>query len=166
MTDLLTKETNLIQYKRYKNWITTTDYLKWANSLAVADIDSITLYKILSMDFNESLFSFEDYFNKFLFELGISIPVYEECARTYLYYLCKEIISNSRNTNDIVKDILKVVSELDYPEDLITWVNIDEDLDRIMYDDQYHKPNEVEVRKQIILEAKKYIAKVDVLEVN
>ncbi|SDW37229.1 hypothetical protein [Paenibacillus sp. PDC88] len=157
MTDILTKETNLLYYKRYKNKATATDYLKWANSLAEADVDSITLYKILSMNCNESLFSFEEYFNKFVLEIEMSIPIYEECARTYLYYLCQEILSDSRNA------YINLVSELDYPEDLITWVNISEDIDRIIYDDQYHKPNKVEVRQQIILEAKKHLAKVDAI---
>ncbi|MFD1135965.1 hypothetical protein [Paenibacillus urinalis] len=160
---ILAKETNLLYYKRYKNKATATDYLKWANSLAEADVDSITLYKILSMNCNESLFSFEEYFNKFVLEIEMSIPIYEECARKYLYYLCLEILSDSRNAYDIVMDIFNLVSELDYPDDLITWVNISEDIDRIIYDDSYHKPNELVVRQQIILEANKYIARVDAI---
>ncbi|MCY9670852.1 hypothetical protein M5X11_39225 [Paenibacillus alginolyticus] len=155
---LLFRETNLILYKKFNNTVTTKDYLKWANTLAESDVESDTLYMILSMSTNESLFVFEEYYDKALYELGISIPGFEECARTYLYFLCKEIINGTRNNFDIVRDIFRVIVELNHPVDLSIWMNLDEDIDRIIYDDKYYKPNETEVRDQILVEAKKFIA--------
>lgn len=52
--------------------------------------------------------------------------------------------------------------EIDYPADLSVWVNFDDGIDRIIYNDEYYKPDEKELKKQIELEAKNYLAAQDV----
>lgn len=48
--------------------------------------------------------------------------------------------------------------ELDHPLDLSKWITLDDGIDRFVYDDEYYKPNEQELRREIYIEARHYLA--------
>ncbi|GIO41557.1 hypothetical protein [Paenibacillus apis] len=156
------RATRAIFYKVHKGNATTIDYLNWAYRMIEEDQESKSLYMLSSMEETENIFRYQDYFNRSLSELGITIPDFEDCAREIIRKLCLEIVNKTKDPFEATKDIFKVTFEIDYPADLSVWINLDEGIDRIIYDDEYYKPDEKELKEQIELEAKNYLAAQDV----
>ncbi|RUT28046.1 hypothetical protein EJP77_18700 [Paenibacillus zeisoli] len=109
------KSTDLIYYKIYKNNVSGSDYWNWAYKLLETGIESNQLYMLASMNESENEFKYQDYFQRTLNDLNINKPEFEECARIFVGELCLEILNNSRNLFDVVKDIFKVSVELEHP---------------------------------------------------
>jgi hypothetical protein len=151
-------ETNLISYKIYKGSARPDDFLNWSYALIEYGVESKFLYMLASMNSSENIFLFENYFNKSFLELKLTKPTFIESARSYITFLCSEIINNKRDSFDITKDIFKVTVELDYPEELSAWVNIDDNVDWIIYDNKGLKQEESVVRHMIFEEAKRFLA--------
>ncbi|WP_145412095.1 hypothetical protein [Paenibacillus xylanexedens] len=150
--------TKALYYQVHKGTAKGIDYLYWAVCMVELEQESNSLLKLMSMDKNESVFVFEEYFNRILNELNITIPDFEDCAREIIRQLCLEIINGNKNIFEITKKIFKVTSELDYPIDLSVWNGLDDGVDRITYDDEYYKPDETELRNEIEIEARMFLA--------
>jgi hypothetical protein len=147
------KKTLLLFYKNHKNSVSGFDYIAWAQNMLEYDFESDSLYKLSSLDKSENLFKIEDYFNRVIFELGIERPNFEKCARVQISLHCIEIIENLRDPFDVVRDIFKISVELCHPIYLSIWIELDDGIDRIIYDDEHYKPDEIELRNRIIEES-------------
>ncbi|OAB42343.1 hypothetical protein [Paenibacillus antarcticus] len=159
---MIIRATRAVFYMIHKGNATTLDYLKWACRMMEDDQESKSLYMLASMEESENIFKYQDYFNRSLSELGITIPDFEDCAREIIRELCLEIVNKTRDPFEVTRDIFKVTIEIDYPADLSVWINLDDGIDRITYDDEYYRPDERELKEQIELEAKNYSAAQDV----
>ncbi|PAD74698.1 hypothetical protein [Paenibacillus campinasensis] len=159
---MIMRATRAIFYKIHKGNATAIDYLEWAYRMIEEDQESNSLYMLASMEETENIFKYQDYFNRSLGELEITIPDFEDCAREIIRELCLKIVNKTRDPFEVTRDIFKVTFEIDYPADLSVWVNLDDGIDRIIYDDEYYKPDEKEFKEQIELEAKNYLAAQDV----
>ncbi|MGO4376537.1 hypothetical protein AB4Z21_38440, partial [Paenibacillus sp. MCAF20] len=84
---------------------------------------------------------------------------------TYISYLCTEIINSKRDSFEVARDIFKVSVDLEHPSDLSPWIELDDNIDWIVYDDKRFKREESEVRQMIIEEAERYL-KCSKIEVN
>ncbi|WP_046213557.1 hypothetical protein [Paenibacillus wulumuqiensis] len=156
--DLIKFKTNLLFYKIYKNIASGSDYLNWGFSLLENDVESESLFKLSSMSKADSLFIFEDFFYKLLEEMGLKRPTDEETVEAHIILMCQEIINQKSDLLKIASDIFREVVELHYPDDLVVWLEINDAIDRVIYDNEGEKQNEDALRKRIIYEAKKYLS--------
>ena len=155
---MIIRGTRAVFYKIHKGNATTSDYLKWAYRMIEEDQESKSLYMLASMEKSENIFKYQDYFNRSLNELGLTFPDFEDCAREIIRQLCLEIVNKTRDPFDVTRDIFKVTVEINYPIDLSVWTNLDDEIDRIIYDDEYYKPDEKGLKEKIESEAKSYLA--------
>jgi len=151
-------ETNVMFYRIYKSIAKPEDFLKWSYVMLANGLESKSLLMLASMNTSENIFLFENYFNKSFSELDLTKPKIIESTRSYLTYLCSEIVNNNRDSFEVTKDIFKILVELDYPENLLVWMQLDDNVDWIIYDNKALKQEESVVRQMIIEEAKRYLA--------
>jgi len=160
----LSQITKELYYKIYKNIENSQDYLKWSFTLIDNGFEEKSLLQLASLKSTESLFVFKEYFDKAIREMNIRIPTFEECSLAFLVKYCNEILNeNPRDIFDIVKNIFNVVvQDLDRAPEFSIWLELDDGIDRIRYDDEYYKPDEGELRDRIIEQAGILIAAQDV----
>ncbi|WP_337100102.1 hypothetical protein [Paenibacillus sp. YIM B09110] len=151
-------DTNVLFYRIYKSVISPEDYLNWSYSMLRSGIESKSLLMLSSMNSSDNIFSFEDYFNKSFSEVELHKPTFMESARSYITLLCTEIVNSKRDVFEVTKEIFKISVDLEYPEDLSVWLELDDNVDWIVYDNKALKQDESVVRQMIIKEAKRYLA--------
>ncbi|MYL56645.1 hypothetical protein GLW20_03905 [Virgibacillus halodenitrificans] len=130
-------ETNLLFYKIRKGTVTTRDYINWSYGLLRNEISSPSLNILSSCSFNDNIFEIESYFKRSLKELAIKEPTFEACARAHISSLAKEIVKANDNKEifNLAKMIFQVVAiEVGNSDDLFSWIEISELVDRLDYD--------------------------------
>ena len=130
-------ETNVLFYKIQKGTVSTEDYVNWSHSLLERNVTSPSLAILSSFTFNDNIFEVEVYFNRTINELGIKNPTFEVCARAYIGLLANRIIqvNDHKEIFDLTDMIFQIVAmELDYPNELYTWFELSEMIDRLDYD--------------------------------
>ncbi|HZG86683.1 hypothetical protein [Paenibacillus sp.] len=156
----LSQITKELYYKIYKNIDNGQDYLNWSFACIDYGLEGKFVLQLASLKSTESLFIFKEYFDRAMREMDFEIPTFEECSLAYMVKYCNEILSNtSRDIFDIVKDIFNVVVlDLDRAAEYSVWLELDDGIDRIRYDDEYFKPDEEELKNRIIEEARILLA--------
>ena len=112
------------------------------------------------MTFNDNIFEVEVYFNRTINELGIKKPTFEVCARAYIGLLANRIIqvNDHKEIFDLTDMIFQIVAmELDYPNELYTWFELSEMIDRLDYDYAARDFNEDDVISRIKNEAEIFL---------
>ena len=129
--------TSLLFYKIQKGTISTGDYISWSHSLLGEGISSPSLTILSSCSSTDNIFEIESYFRRTLEELQIEQPTFEAGARARIESLAMKIMESEdddhRYIYHLTDRIFKVVIELNYPEDLISWIELSELMDRVDY---------------------------------
>lgn len=149
-------ETNVLFYKIQKGTVSTEDYVNWSHSLLERNVTSPSLAILSSFTFKDNIFEVEVYFNRTINELGIKNPTFEVCARVYIGLLANRIIqvNDHKEIFDLTDMIFQIVAmELDYPNELYTWFELSEMIDRLDYDYAARDFNEDDVILRIKNEA-------------
>lgn len=150
-------ETNLLFYKIKKGKVTARDYISWSHSLLYNEISSPSLNILSACSPFDNIFEIESYFKRSLKELSIREPTFEACARANIHFLAMELMETGDHKQIIhlADRIFKVVAvEMDYPEDLLSWIEITEQIDRLNYDFECFTLNERDIISNIKNEAK------------
>lgn len=145
-------ETNVLFYKIHKGTVSTEDYVNWSHSLLKKNITSPSLNILSSFTFNDNIFEVEVYFNRTINELGIQKPTFEACARAYIGLLSSRIkqVNDHKEIFNLADMIFQIVAmELDYPNELYTWYELSEMIDRLDYDYAARDFNEDDVISRI-----------------
>jgi len=166
MKNTIIRATENLYYRIHKDTALGFDYLEWAYKLLEADQESVSLKKLASLNKRESIFVFQDYLNRALNEIGLGIPKFEDCARSKVEELCRELVHDTRDIFEVTKEIFKVTCEIGYPLDLSIWIELDDGVDRLLFDDEYYKPNEKELKERIKSEAKAFVASREVEDIR
>ncbi len=129
-----------------------TEYVDWAIEQLVKGIETPSV-KILA-SFMKPLYKpeLEEYFYKSLDELGWGFPPFIENARICVKYLAEKILDGSLEPIKGAHEIYTYVRDLNYPEDLIVWLEIDDYIDERVYNSIYQMRDE-ELIERIIREA-------------
>lgn len=153
-------DTNALFYKIQKGTVSTQDYLNWSHSLLERNVTSPSLTILSSFSFDDNIFEVEEYFKRALNELVIKKPTFDICARAYIGLLASRILKVNDHTEifDLAHMIFQIVAtELDYPEDLYTWFELSEMIDRLDYDEIPLEFNENDVISRIKNKAKIFL---------
>jgi len=128
--------TNFLFYNIHKGTVTTRDYINWSHHLLNEGISSYSLNIFSSCSPFDNIFEIESFFNRALKELAIKQPPFEASAGAYIDFLAMKIMETNhyKRIFHFADRIFKVVAvELDYPDDLLPWIEISERIDRIHY---------------------------------
>jgi len=155
--NIIQYETNVLFYKIYKSITRPEDYMNWSYSMIANGLESKSLLMLSSMNISENIFIFEDYFNKSFSEVMLNKPTFVESARSYIAFLCSEIVNKKRDVFEVTKEIFKIIVDLEYSDDLSVWIELDDNVDWIYCDNKALKQEESVVRQLIIDEAKRYL---------
>ncbi|AND41473.1 hypothetical protein [Cytobacillus oceanisediminis] len=153
-------ETNVLFYKIRKGTVSTEDYVNWSHSLLERSVTSPSIPILSSFTSNDNIFEVEVYFNRAIIELGIKEPIFEVCARAYIGLLADRIIqvNDHKEIFDLTNMIFQIVAmELDYPDELYTWFELNEMIDRLDYDYAARDFNEDDVILRIKNEAEIFL---------
>ncbi|MDQ1002581.1 hypothetical protein QFZ28_002981 [Neobacillus niacini] len=145
-------ETNVLFYKIYKGTVSTEDYVNWSHSLIERNVTSPSLNILSSFTFNDNIFEVEVYFNRTINELEIKKPTFEVCARAYIGLLANRInqVNDHKEIFNLADMIFQIVAmELNYPNELYTWYELSEMIDRLDYDYAARDFNEDDVNSRI-----------------
>ncbi|WP_338452707.1 hypothetical protein R4Z09_13095 [Niallia oryzisoli] len=159
-------ETKVLFYKIYKGRVSIEDYINWSHSLLEKNVTSSSLNILSSFTFNDNLFEVEVYFNRTINELGIKKPTFEACARAYISLLANRIKQVNDHTEifNLADMIFKIVAmELDDPNELYTWYELSEIIDRLDYDYAARDFNEDDVISRIKKEADTFLKELKLL---
>jgi hypothetical protein len=153
-------ETNVLFYKIEKGTVSTEDYVNWSHSLLEKNVTSPSLTILSSFTLDDNIFEVEVYFNRTINELGIKKPTFEVCARAYIGLLANRIIKVNDQTEIfyLTHMIFQIVAmELDYPNELYTWFELSEMIDRLDYDYAARNFNKDDVISRIKKEAENFL---------
>lgn len=128
-------DTLLLFYKIYQGDVKPIDYVDWSLNMLENDCSSFSLNILSSLREPLNIFEMEDYFRRAFRELDLQEPSYEVCAAKYIQYLSKKILEDENNALEIAYDIDMVVRDLDYPEGLEEWCNINDMINDFLYRD-------------------------------
>jgi len=138
-------------YKIHKGIVSVEDYVAWAYTLLQNNVSSNSVNIIASLAPNHNLFEVEDYFQRALNELQMELPTIEPSSRAYIALLATKILKEGNDIEifNLAKEIFNIVSDLQYPEDLIEWYNISEMVDCIEYDKSPLDFNKEDIKSKI-----------------
>ena len=135
--------TNHLFYKILKRTITAGDYIDWSYSVLEDGFSSPSLAILSSCSSTDNIFEIESYFRRAAEELEIEHPTFETAARARMEFLAMKIMETKdddyRQIYHLTDRIFKVAAvELNYPEELMNWVEMSELMDRVDYNyDKY-----------------------------
>lgn len=121
-------ETNKMLAERYLGTATHEDYVDWAVACLQADLDTKNIRILASLRNAASPSEVEDYFNRCLKDLGLTMPDRRECLFEYARGLAQQIVSGDLAPLDGCRQIYRIVRELGFPGEMIPWVYLDEGL--------------------------------------
>lgn len=129
-------EMGMLVYKRQKGTITAEDYIAWSHTMLVQGNESPSIQMMSAFTPGANLFEIEAFFQRALHEMGLVVPTIEPNSRATIAILANEIlrVNDDEQLAQLANDIFHIVSELNYPEDLIGWYEISEMQDRLTYD--------------------------------
>ncbi|HEX8141305.1 MAG TPA: hypothetical protein VF553_01840 [Pyrinomonadaceae bacterium] len=142
---------------RYMELVTHEEYVEWAVSCLESGIDSKNIRILASLQ--KPLYSseVEDYFKRSLRDLGWELPDRKECIIEYARSFAKEILSGQVSPLEGCRKIYRIVVDLQYPRELMSWLYLDEGLEPGTYRDLEGK----ELDEAIIKEARRFIGESD-----
>lgn len=135
--------TNHLFYKILKRTITAGDYIDWSYSVLEDGFSSPSLAILSSCSSTDNIFEIESYFRRAAEELEIEHPTFETAARARMAFLAMKIMETKdddyRQIYHLTDRIFKVAAvELNYPKELMNWVEMSELMDRVDYNyDKY-----------------------------
>ncbi|QKE76093.1 hypothetical protein HPK19_25145 (plasmid) [Arthrobacter citreus] len=150
-------DTKILYYKIYEFEVTSNDYVNWAIEMLLNNHSTYSLNILASLNEPLNIFEVEEYFNRTLNELNLSVPSHQECAESYLIHLAKKIIDNENNAIDFAYEMYKTVREHFINEELSVWYEISEMIDDYRYGDNIGKITKDVLITKIVEEAKKHI---------
>ena len=86
-------ETNKILAERYLGTATHEDYVDWAVACLESNLDTKNIRILASLRNASSPSEVEDYFNRCLKDVGLTMPARRECFFEYARGLAQEIVS-------------------------------------------------------------------------
>lgn len=125
----MNSETVKIMAERCLGSATYEDYVEWARACLAANVDSKSMRILASLQ--KPLYSSEvdDYFYRSLNELGWTMMEERECLFRYAGQVAQQILSNVLPPLEGCRKIYHIADALEYPNDLIAWLYLDEGLD-------------------------------------
>ena len=121
-------ETTKILAERYLGTATHEDYVDWAVACLESDLDTKNIRILASLRNAASPSEVEDYFNRCLKDLGLTMPDHRECLFEYARGLAQQILSGDLAPLEGCSQIYRIVHELKFPGEMISWVFLDEGL--------------------------------------
>jgi hypothetical protein len=121
-------ETNKILAERYLGMATHEDYVDWAVACLDAELDTKNIRILASLRNASSPSEVEDYFNRCLNDLGLTMPDSEECLMEYARGVAQQILSVDILPLDGCRKIYDIAAALGFPGDMIAWLYLDEGL--------------------------------------
>ena len=121
-------ETYKILAERYLGTVTDEDYVDWAVACLESDLDTKNVRILSSLGKSTSPSEVEDYFNRSLHDLGLTMPDRRQCLVEYARGVAQQIVSGDVSPLDGCGQIYRVVRALDFPHEMIAWLFLDEGL--------------------------------------
>lgn len=121
-------ETYKILAERYLGTARHEDYVDWAVACLESDLDSKNIRILASLRNAASPSEVENYFNRSLQDLGLTVPDRRECLVEYARGVAQQIVSGDVSPLDGCSQIYRVVRALDVPHEMIAWLYLDEGL--------------------------------------
>lgn len=140
-------ETGSLFYKKFNNIVESKDYVAWSISMIENNHQSISLYSLSTFKEPYNIFEIEEYFERALKELKVSIPSFEESCYEQIRFLSRIILKDENKAIDIAQDIYHISVELGYPDDLEEWFYISEMRDSFYYGGNR---NSYKVKKRLV----------------
>lgn len=121
-------ETNKILAERYLGTATHEDFVDWAVACLEEDLDTKNIRILASLRNASSPSEVEDYFNRCLKDLGLTMPDRRACLFEYARGLAQQIVSGDLSPLEGCRQIYRVVRALKFPGEMMSWVYLDEGL--------------------------------------
>jgi hypothetical protein len=125
--------TKAIFGKRALGQLSASSYVEWAGEMLVQGYDSYSLRILAGLDKFVSTFEAEDYFNRSLKELDLSLPDSENAIRAYACEIAGQIIEGKVAGQEGVRALNQICIATDYDRDFMTWYELDDALDSLLY---------------------------------
>lgn len=147
-------ETLKIIAERYLGSANCEDYVAWAIACLEENVDSKTIRILSSLRKPLYWSEVDDYFERALAELGWTMPKRNECLREYSRRLAQQIVSGELAPDMGYRKMYRLVDALDYPEELIVWLYLDDG----MYPGRSGDFQGLDWEAEIISEAKRMLS--------
>ena len=121
-------ETKKILAERYLGTARHEDYVDWAVACLESDLDTKNIRILASLSKSTSPSEVENYFNRSLQDLGLTMPDHRECLVEFARGVAQRIVSNEVSPLYGCGQIYSVVRALDFPHEMIAWLYLDEGL--------------------------------------
>ena len=148
----------ILYYKKFKGTEKAIDYVHWAYHMLENEVSTTSLNIHASLRAPLNIFEVEDYFNRALDELGIEVPLFEECAKCYIRFLLMQIVDDNNKAIDLAYEIYEVIREHFSNEELNKWFEISEMIDDYRYGDNIDNFTKEFIITIIVQEAKKQLS--------
>ena len=73
------------------------------------------------------------YYDKIIKKLQITLPARIDCLMAYAKYIARKIVNKTIALGDGAKILYKVCREAEYPNELMIWYEVDEDIDELHF---------------------------------
>ena len=129
-------EAGMTVFKRQNETITADAYIAWSHTMLEEGKESPSLLKLSALTSDANLFEVESYFKQALKELKLELITIEPNSTMEIQQIAKQIVqeTNEKELVRLAREIFLIVSELNYPADLMDWYEISEMQDRLVYD--------------------------------
>jgi len=114
--------------KFYLQQAHSSDYVDWAIACLEDGFDTKNLRILAAMEKSSYTYEVEEKFRRALSELDWKFPSEKETLESYVKDLAKAIINGELNPADGCHKIYNVVTFLEYPKELSSWIYLDEGL--------------------------------------
>ena len=135
--------------------VPSEDYVEWAVSLLAEGFHSDSLAVLAGLTTSIHWQERDRYFNKALEELGWEAPSCDQVLRQYAQLVAEKIATRSIEPVQGCRMMYGLAVAMDYPEDMLAWVQLDDALD-LNASINFSGP---EAEADIIAEAKAMLAK-------
>lgn len=123
----------VLKYKITNKLVVSKDYVDWAEFMISNGYNNDFLSMLLTFDETSNIFEVESYFNKAIKITAMREISDEDCAREYIRYIARNITQDADKCIKAIDTIFRVISKLDYPEDLMVWYELSELKDSYLY---------------------------------
>lgn len=127
--------TNKLLAETHMGVVTSEDYVRWAVACLESDLDSKNIRILASLQ--KPLYSSEVdvYFKRCLQDLGWTMPEPRECLLNYARDVAQQIVTSELSPLDGCTKIYGIARALNYPQELMVWVYLDENLEPSTYNE-------------------------------
>src|ERR1044072_4285643 len=122
-------KTNKLLAESHMGVATSEDYVRWAVACLESDMDSKNIRILASL--YKPLYSSEvdHYFRGCFHDLGWTMSERGQCLLNYARDLAQQIVSGELSPQDGCRNMYHIAATLNYPQELMTWVYLDENLE-------------------------------------